>query len=43
MGDTTKKERRKFLDKSLKLGIAAAIGGLGISKITSKLNAKTKS
>jgi len=41
MGDTTKKERRKFLDKSLKLGIAAAIGGLGISKITSKLNAKT--
>ena len=41
MGDNTKKERRKFLDKGLKLGIAAAIGGLGISKITSKLNAKT--
>ena len=40
MGDNTKKERRKFLDKGLKLGIAAAIGGLGISKITSKLNAK---
>lgn len=41
MGDTTKKERRKFLDKGLKVGIAAALGGLGISKITSKLNAKT--
>jgi len=41
MSDNTKKERRKFLDKGLKLGIAAAIGGLGISKITSKLNAKT--
>ncbi|MGB5270219.1 MAG: 4Fe-4S dicluster domain-containing protein, partial [Eudoraea sp.] len=41
MGDNSKKERRKFLDKGLKLGIAAAIGGLGISKITSKLNAKT--
>ncbi|MGB5227273.1 MAG: 4Fe-4S dicluster domain-containing protein, partial [Eudoraea sp.] len=41
MGDNSKKERREFLDKSLKLGIAAAIGGLGISKITSKLNAKT--
>jgi molybdopterin-containing oxidoreductase family iron-sulfur binding subunit len=43
MGDTTKKERRKFLDKGLKVGIAAALGGLGISRITSKLNAKTKS
>jgi len=41
MSDNTKKERRKFLDKGIKLGIAAAIGGLGISKITSKLNAKT--
>ncbi|UCD62147.1 MAG: 4Fe-4S dicluster domain-containing protein [Flavobacteriaceae bacterium] len=41
MGDTTKKERRKFLDKGLKVGIAAALGGLGISKITSNLNAKT--
>ena len=42
MGDHTKKERRKFLDNGLKLGIAAAIGGLGISKITSKLNANTE-
>lgn len=41
MGDTSKKERRKFLDKGLKVGIAAALGGLGISKITSNLNAKT--
>ena len=39
MGDLNKKERRKFLDKGLKVGIAAALGGLGISKITSKLNA----
>lgn len=43
MEDNSKKERRKFLDKGLKIGIAAAIGGLGISKITSKLSAKTKS
>jgi molybdopterin-containing oxidoreductase family iron-sulfur binding subunit len=34
-----KNSRRKFLDKGLKLGIATAIGGVAISKI-SKLNAK---
>ena len=39
MGDTNKNSRRKFLDKGLKLGIISAIGGFGISKITSKLNA----
>ena len=33
--------RRKFLDKGLKLGVATVIGGIGISKITSKLNAQT--
>ncbi len=34
--------RRKFLDKGLKLGIVTAIGGIGLSKIVSKLNAKTE-
>lgn len=34
--------RRKFLDKGLKLGIITAIGGIGLSKIISKLNAKTE-
>jgi len=34
--------RRKFLDKGLKLGIVTAIGGIGLSKIISKLNAKTE-
>jgi len=32
--------RRKFLDKGLKLGIVSVIGGLGLSKIISKINAK---
>lgn len=43
MKDNNKTSRRKFLDKGLKIGLATAIGGLGLSKITSKLNAKTKS
>ena len=41
MEDNNKNSRRKFLDKGLKLGLATAIGGIGLSKITSKLNAKT--
>ena len=41
MEDNNKKSRRKFLDKGLKLGLITAIGGIGLSKITSKLNAKT--
>ncbi|WP_456376894.1 4Fe-4S dicluster domain-containing protein [Lutibacter sp.] len=32
--------RRKFLDKGLKFGLAAAIGGIGLTKLASKLNAK---
>jgi len=39
MEDKNKSSRRKFLDNGLKLGIVSAIGGLGLSKITSKLNA----
>ena len=39
MEDKNKSSRRKFLDKGLKLGIVGAIGGFGLSKITSKLNA----
>ncbi len=35
--------RRKFLDKGLKLGLISAIGGFGITNLTSKLSAKTDS
>ena len=35
--------RRKFLDKGLKLGLVTAIGGIGLSKLSSKLNATTNS
>ena len=41
MEDNNKNSRRKFLDKGLKLGLVTAIGGLGISKLSTKLNAKT--
>lgn len=40
MEENKKSSRRKFLDKGLKLGLATAIGSIGLSKITSKLNAK---
>lgn len=40
MEDNKKSSRRKFLDKGLKLGLVTAIGGIGLSKITSNLNAK---
>ena len=43
MEDNIKNSRRKFLDKGLKLGLVTAIGGIGLSKLTSKLNAKTNS
>jgi len=33
--------RRKFLNKGLKISLATAIGGFGLSKLNSKLNAKT--
>lgn len=42
MEDNNKNSRRKFLDKGLKLGLVTAIGGIGLSKITSRLNAKTE-
>lgn len=41
MDKNTKKTRRKFLDKGLKFGLIAALGGAGLSKIASRLNAKT--
>lgn len=43
MSESNKKQRRKFLDKGLKLGLAAAIGGFGLSKLSSKLSAKSDS
>ena len=42
MEDNNKNSRRKFLDKGLKVGIATAIGSIGLSKITGKLNAKNE-
>ena len=41
MEENNKSSRRKFLDKGLKVGLISALGGIGLSKITSKLNAKT--
>ncbi len=43
MEDSNKNQRRKFLNKGLKLGLAATIGGLGLSKLVTKLNAKPES
>jgi Fe-S-cluster-containing dehydrogenase component len=40
MKKNEKKSRRKFLDNGLKLGLATVIGGIGLSKLSSKLNAK---
>jgi len=40
MENSNKNSRRKFLDKGLKLGLVTAIGGIGLSKIVSKVNAK---
>jgi molybdopterin-containing oxidoreductase family iron-sulfur binding subunit len=39
MENSEKNQRRKFLDKGLKIGLAATIGGLGLSKLASKLKA----
>ncbi|PCH52200.1 MAG: hydrogenase [Flavobacteriaceae bacterium] len=41
MGNNKKSSRRKFLDNGLKIGIATAIGGIGLSKLSSSLIAKT--
>ena len=43
MENENKNTRRKFLDKGLKIGLATVIGGLGLTKLTSKANAKSKS
>ncbi|MCF6223939.1 MAG: 4Fe-4S dicluster domain-containing protein [Flavobacteriaceae bacterium] len=43
MKNSDKNSRRKFLDKGLKVGLIAAIGGLGLSKIANRLNAKPES
>lgn len=41
--EDNKKSRRKFLDKGLKIGLAGVIGGVGLSKFTAKLTAKSES
>ncbi|MDP2068523.1 MAG: 4Fe-4S dicluster domain-containing protein [Lutibacter sp.] len=41
MKNNNTNSRRKFLDKGLKLGLITAIGAVGLTKIASKLNAKT--
>jgi molybdopterin-containing oxidoreductase family iron-sulfur binding subunit len=40
MEDNSNNSRRKFLDKGLKLGLVTVLGGIGLSKLTSKLGAK---
>ncbi len=41
MENKDKNSRRKFLDNGIKLGLVTAIGGIGISKIASKLSAQS--
>jgi Fe-S-cluster-containing dehydrogenase component len=41
MENNNKSSRRKFLDKGLKISLVTALGGIGLSKIASKLNAQT--
>ena len=40
MEDNTKKSRRDFINKSLKISAVTALGGLGLAKLASNLNAK---
>ncbi|NQW36931.1 MAG: 4Fe-4S dicluster domain-containing protein [Flavobacteriales bacterium] len=42
MANDNKNSRRKFLDKGIKFGLITALGGIGLSKIPSKLDAKPK-
>ena len=42
MEKNNNKSRRYFLDNGLKLGVTAILGGFGLSKIASKLYAKTE-
>jgi len=42
MENNKNKSRRYFLDNGLKLGLATLIGGIGLSKIASKLYGKTE-
>lgn len=42
MEDNSKNPRRKFLDNGIKIGLITVIGGIGLSKLNSKLNAKSK-
>ena len=41
MENNKKNNRRYFLDNGLKLGLATLIGGIGLSKLSSKLYGKT--
>ncbi len=41
MEDNKNRSRRYFLNNGIKLGLTAILGGFGLSKIASKLNAKT--
>lgn len=42
MEENNKKSRRKFLDKGLKVGLASAIGGVALSKLSTSLNANSE-
>jgi molybdopterin-containing oxidoreductase family iron-sulfur binding subunit len=37
MEDNTKRTRRTFLDRGLKIGVAGILGGIGLSKLSAKL------
>jgi len=43
MENTNKKSRRKFLDKGIKLGLLTAVGGIGLTKLATKLTAQPDS
>ena len=43
MEENNKNSRRKFLNKGLKVGVAAAVGSIGLSKLASKLYANSTS
>ncbi len=42
MEDNTKRSRRIFLDRGLKIGVAGILGGIGLSKLSAKLTENKK-
>ncbi|MBT8284199.1 MAG: 4Fe-4S dicluster domain-containing protein [Flavobacteriaceae bacterium] len=42
MEEKSKKSRRKFLDRGLKIGVAGVLGGIGLSKLSAKFSSGEK-